>query len=498
MGGDHGSGRGSDGGAPPDDDRSYAEELFEVAERLIADAKGDEQIEVVLGRGSSTTVKVYRGDIESLTSADSSGAGVRVIHDGRVGFAHCGTIDEDVLRESLAEARDNLRFAEPDEFNGLAEPDGVEPVPQSSWSPAVLEFDIESKIAVALDLENRVLKGDPRIVNARSTVFSDGWGESVMVSTTGIRSADRSTSCSIGTQPLSEADGETQIGFGHGVWLDPSQIDTARVAAEAVERAVRLLGARKPSSGRMPIVLEPRLAMTLMGIVSGMLAGDTVIRGRSPFADRLGELVASPLLTLVDDPTMSASIAASMYDGEGLACRRNPLIVDGVIDRFLYDSYTARRAGVRSTASAVRGARSLPGVGAQLLVMVGDDPPEPADGIDGSGHMSGPSGLHGSGGHPDGLGDQVIHGVDSGLYVAGFSGLHSGVNPVSGDFSVGADGLMIRDGALAEPVRELTVASTIQRMLQNIITVGEDFEWLPSGDGAVSLVIDDVSISGTA
>lgn len=470
-------------GLGADDDLSYADDLFALADRLVASAKGDEQIEVVLARGSSTTVKVYRGEIESLTSADSSGGGVRVIHDGRVGFAHCGTIDEEVLRESLAEARDNLRFAEPDEFNGLAEPDGVEAVPQHSWSPEVLAFDVDSKIAVALDLENRVLNGDPRIVNARSTAFSDGWGESVMVTSTGVRSADRSSSCSIGTQPLAEADGETQIGFGHGVWMDPAQIDTAHVAAEAVERAVRLLGARKPSSGRMPIVLEPRLAMTLMGIVSGMLAGDTVIRGRSPFADRLGELVASTKLTLVDDPTNSASMAASMYDGEGLACRRNPLIVDGVVDRFLYDSYTARRAGVASTASAVRGARSLPGVGAQLLVM------EPGDGS--KVPMDGGRDL-------DDLRAGLITGLDQALYVGGFSGLHSGVNPVSGDFSVGADGLMIRNGSLAEPVRELTVASTIQRMLQNIMTVGGDFEWLPSGDGAVSLVIDDVSISGTA
>lgn len=474
----HGAGRSSD---HPDDD-SYADDLFAMADRLLATAEAGEQMEIVLGRGASTTVRVYRGGIESLTSADGSGAGIRVVRDGRVGFAHCGTIDEEVLRQSLEEARDNLRFAEPDEHNGLAEPDGVEPVPQSSWSPEVLAFDTDSKIAVALELEDRVLTGDPRIVNARSTVFSDGWGESVMVSTTGIRSADRSSSCSIGTQPLSEADGETQIGFGHGVWRDPADIDTVRVAAEAVERAVRLLGARKPASGRMPIVLEPRLAMTLMGIVSGMLEGDTVIRGRSPFADRLGEIVASPLLTLVDDPTMSASIAASMYDGEGLACRRNPLVVDGVIDRFLYDTYTGRRAGVPSTASAVRGTRSLPGVGAQLLVM-------------------------GSAGPDDGqrtdeelreLRDDLIGGLDSALYVAGFSGLHSGVNPVSGDFSVGADGLMIRDGELAEPVRELTVASTIQRMLHDIVAVGTDFEWLPSGDGAVSLVIDDISISGTA
>ncbi|MEI2638555.1 MAG: TldD/PmbA family protein [Microthrixaceae bacterium] len=447
----------------------FAADLLDMADRLVADAKPGEQIEVVLNRGSSTSVKVYNGEVESLTSADGSAAGIRVIAEGRVGFAHCGTTDEAVLRETLAEARDNLRFAEPDEFNGLATPDGVPMVDQDQWSPSVLEFPVESKIDLALELEAKVLSGDPRIRSARSTSYGDGWGEGVIVTTTGIRLADRSTSVSIGTQPLSESDGETQIGFGYGVWQEPSDVDVSNVAAEAVERAVKLLGATKPASGRMSILLEPRLTMTLLGVVSGMLAGDTVVRGRSPFAERLGDQIASPLLTLTDDPTRSESLAASSFDGEGLACRANPLLVDGVLDRFLYDSYTARRVKGTSTASAVRGARSLPGVSAQLLVMA------PGEGTF----------------------DEIVASMDHGLCVNSFSGLHSGVNAVSGDFSVGADGIMIRDGGLAEPVREITVASTIQRLLQSIVRIGGDFEWLPSGDGSVSMVIEDVSISGT-
>ena len=168
-------------------------------------------------------------------------------------------------------------------------------VDQDQWSPSVLEFPVESKIDLALELEAKVLSGDPRIRSARSTSYGDGWGEGVIVTTTGIRLADRSTSVSIGTQPLSESDGETQIGFGYGVWQEPSDVDVSNVAAEAVERAVKLLGATKPASGRMSILLEPRLTMTLLGVVSGMLAGDTVVRGRSPFAERLGDQIASPV-----------------------------------------------------------------------------------------------------------------------------------------------------------------------------------------------------------
>ncbi|MGB3409714.1 MAG: TldD/PmbA family protein [Microthrixaceae bacterium] len=446
-----------------------ARDLFELADRLIARATPGEQIEVVLARGSSTSVKVYGGQVESLTSADSTGAGVRVITEGRVGFAHCGTLDPNVLDDMLSEARDNAEFGEADQFNGLAQPDGVAIVANDSWSERVLEFPVDDKIAMALDLEKRVLAADERIVSSRSTTYGDGWGQSVIVSTAGIRGADRSSSCAVSTQPLAHQGDETQIGVGYQVGRDPSALDVEAASDEAVERATRLLGAVKPPSGRMTILLEPRLALTLLGIVAGMFSGDSVLRGRSPFADRLGEQIASPLLSLTDDPTRSESIASTELDGEGLACRPNPLIVDGVLDRFLYDSYSGRRSGAGSTGSAVRSTRGLPSVGVQLLVM------EP-----------------GTRSFAD-----LVSSIDKGLYVNSFSGLHSGVNPVSGDFSVGADGLMIRNGAIAEPVRELTVASTIQRLLSDISEVGGDFQWERSGDGGCSLVIEDVSISGS-
>lgn len=445
-----------------------SEDLLELADALIATALPGEQVEVIVSRSTSTSVRVYDGEVESLTSADSSGAGVRVVRDGRLGFAHCGSLAPDVLADTLAEARDNCAFGEPDECNGLAEPDGVPVVARDAWSEDVVANPVDRKVELALELERRVRSLDQRVTGARSTSFGDAWGESAIVTTTGIRALDRGARCSVATQPLARQDGETQVGFGHDSGRDPAALDLDRVAADAVERATRLLGATKPPSGRLTIVLEPRLALTLLGIVSGMLAGDVVLKGRSPFGDRVGEQIASPLLGLIDDPTDPASLGSEEIDGEGLACRRNELIVDGVLQGFLRDTYTGRRSGLGSTASAVRGARSLPGVGAQVLVM-----------------RPGTRSL-----------EELVASTGTGLFVNSFTGLHSGVNAVSGDFSVGADGLMIRDGSLAEPVRELTLASTIQRLLLDIAEVGGDLEWLPSGHGAASLVITDVSVSG--
>ncbi len=423
----------------------------------------------MVGHSRSTAVKVYGGEVEAFTSAESFAVGVRVISGHRQGFASAGSLDAEVVAETLAEARDNVAFGEPDEFYGLADPDGVAAVDHDHWRDAIVSLSADSKIASALELERLVHALDPRITGVRTAAWGDSAGEVAYAASNGIAVYDRGTSCSVGVQPMAEQDGQTQIGYGGDAVRDVELLDLERVAREAVDRTTRLLGATQPSSARLSIVLEPRLAMTLLGIIADMVDGESVLKGRSPFADRMGEPIASPLLTFVDDPTDAGSIAATAYDGEGLACRRNDLIVGGVLSSFLHNSYTGRRAGVPSTGSAVRGARSLPGVSAQVLVMA--------------------PGTRSF--------DELVAGIDHGLFVNSFVGLHSGVNPVSGDFSVGADGLMIRNGALAEPVKEMTLASTLQRMLLDIIEVGGDLEWLPSGDAAASLVIGDVSLSGT-
>lgn len=445
-----------------------APELAEIARRVVEQAASGEQVDVMVGRSRSTTVRVYDGAVESFTSAQSFGVGIRVIRGGRVGFASAGSLDAEVVAETLAEARDNVAFGEVDPHVGLAEPDGVEPVHHDHWEPSLLELDATTKIAVALDLERRVRGGDPRIDGVRTATWGDSAGEVAYAASTGVLVTDRGTSCSVGVQALARDGGETQVGAAGDAARRLEDLDLDRVVADAVARSTRLLGATQPTSARLPIVLEPRLAITLVGIVADMLDGESVTKGRTPFADRLGEVVASPMLTVVDDPTDVRSIAASAFDGEGLACRRTALVEGGVLGSFLHNATTARRAGARSTASALRGSRSLPGVGAQVLVV---EPGTVAE-------------------------DRLLASVGDGLFVNSLAGLHSGVNPVSGDFSVGADGLMIRGGELAEPVRELTLASTLQRMLLDVVAVGAEVEWLPSGDAAPTIVVGDVALSG--
>ncbi len=444
-------------------------DLQDIAERIAAQATAGEELEVFVARGSSTSVKVYRGEVESLTTAHSQGLGIRVVRDGRQGFAHCGTLDDDVVAETLRDARDNATFAEPDDANGIVTPDGVAP-PElpDAWDRELLAMDPQAKIDVAAELERRVLGADPRVTGVRAASWSDGAGEAAIATSTGITGASRATRCSIGVSALAEDASGTQIGGWSDAARTPGDLDVEEVAREAVSRATRLLGATKPSSGRVTIVLEPHLAATVFSIVAGMLCGDVLVKGRTPFADRIGEAIAAASVTLVDDPTDPRSLAADRIDGEGLACRRNPLIVDGVLDRFLHDGYTGRRTGVGSTGSALRGTSSTPGPGSQALALVAGTT-DPA---------------------------ALLAGIDDGIFIGSLVGLHSGVNAVSGDFSTGADGLRIRGGELAEPIREFTIASTLQRLMQDVVVIASDLRWLPSGDAFPTIAIGDVSVSG--
>jgi PmbA protein len=302
----------------------------------------------------------------------------------------------------------------------------------------------------------------------RTAVFADSASAGAVATSAGIRAAGRGTACSLSVSALASADGETTTGYGVDVARTPDALDLGRAATDAVTRATRLLGGVQPASARTTIVLEPRLASSLLGIVAGMCSGERVLKGRTPFADRVGEVVASPLLTLVDDATDPASFGAESHDGEGLACRRTTLLVDGVLQGFLHTSYTGRRSGAASTGSAVRGTSSVPTVGAQALAVT-----------PGSGTL-----------------DDLVARVEDGVLVQSLAGLHSGVNAVSGDFSVGVEGLRIRGGALGEPIREATIASTIQRLLAGVSAVGGDLTHLPDGTSACTLVVDDVSLSG--
>jgi len=458
-------------------------DLAAIAESVVQRALPGEAVEAYVTQGVETEVRAFDGEVESLSSSTSAGIGIRVllaaggegtgptaVPGARVGFAWAGSLEAGVVGEVLEDARDNARFATPDPDVVLATPDGWEPAVLELWDDAAATIGTDVKIATALELERRTRHGDRRIRQVASADYADAAVEMALASTTGIRAAARRTSAFVSVSAIAGAGLEAQTGTGFSVGRSLGELDLEEASDDAVLRAVRMLGATKAPTARCTVVFEPRVVSTLLSVVAGALSGDAVVKGRSFFAGRLGEQVADPVVRIVDDPTDSRAYGASVFDGEGLACRRNVLIEDGTLRSFVHDTVSARRAGTSSTGSAVRGGfAGTPGAGCRAVVL--------SPGVRSA--------------------DEIVAAVGEGLYVQSVTGIHSGVNPVSGDFSVGAEGLMIRDGALAEPVREVTVASTLQRMLRSVLHVGGDLRWLPGVAAGQTVAIGDMQLSGS-
>jgi PmbA protein len=444
-------------------------ELADLVRRAVDAAEGDVSAEAYASESRRTDVRVREGEVESLTFASSRGLGVRAISAGRVGYAFAADPSLEEVEEVVRAAIDSARFAEPDQANLLPGLRDVDPIPGLTRDE-VTSLPTERKVALALDLERAAVSAMPDVRRVESARYGDASSRVALASTSGGPLELERTDAWVAAVALAERDGETQTGFSFRLERGPNELVLGEVASEAAGRAARLLGGSKPGSERLPVVLDPVAASSFLGVLSGALSAESVLKGRSLLADLVGTQVASEAVTLVDDGRLVEGPAVAPFDDEGVATGRTVLIDRGMLKGFLHNTYTATRAGEASTGNAGRASyRSAPGVSPSNLFL----PP---------------------GGQ---TADALIESVDWGVYVQDVTGLHSGANPITGQFSVGAAGLRISGGRLAEPLREMTIASTLLDVLRAITVVGADLRFFPGGGGSPTLLVGEMTVAGT-
>ncbi len=445
-------------------------ERFGAGAVELARRAGATEAEACVETGRSFTVRVNGGAIETLKQSGTLGLGLRVIVDERVGFVSTNDLAPDALRDLAHRAVALARFSSADPANALATPAEADGPPAGElglFDPAVLEFAPERKIELALELERIALAHDPRIRRTEGAGVTSHDGAVAIVSSTGIVRSWAATSASLWVVPLADdRDGRQQTGY-YGVTkrrLDelPSAETAARTAAA---RAVARIGARTVASAKVPVVMHPDIAAAWIGEMHDAFSGEAVIKRSSWLTERLGQAIASPLVTLVDDGRLAGAPGTEPFDGEGVATRRNVLIERGTCAMFLYDVYHARRAGTRPTGSAVRGYASVPGIGAQNLYLErGADSPE-----------------------------AILAKVDRGFYMDDAGSY--GFNGVTGDYSFQAQGFWIENGVKVYPVDGVTVASNSLDMLRGVVAVGNDLEFRDAV-AAPTLLIAEMTVSG--
>jgi PmbA protein len=449
-------------------------DLLDMAVRLAAEANGDEDIEAYLVHDRSFEVKTYNDEVESLSSAEPRGAGLRVVRGGRVGFAYTTNLTDDGLRSVVDMARANADYTSEDEAVALASAWNENPADVHGLiDPAQESVSAEDKVAFALELERATKALDDRVREVEEAAYSDSDTEVAIATSTGVKGHYRRTDAWCYSIAIADAgDGEREMGFDFGLARGLGTLDAEEVARNSVERAVQVLGAEKIPSERMAVIFDPYVSGQFLGVISQALTGEAVQKGRSLFAGKVGEQVAAANLTLIDDGRLDGGPASAPWDDEGVPTGRTEVITNGTLQSFLYDTKSARREGRTSTGNAARaGFKSVPHPAPTNLALepTGESPAD------------------------------ILATAGRALLVKEFHGVHSGANAVSGDFSVGATGVLIENGEPSRPVKEVTIAAPMLDILKGITAVGADRRWLPFGGafGGATTLVAEMTVGGS-
>jgi PmbA protein len=440
----------------------------------LAMKAGASDAEAVVREGDEFSVTVRMGEVETLKESGSRGLGLRVFLGKRSGTASTSDLTPDGIRLLVEGAVALAELTEEDPFAGLPEAGEFGSVSGDLhlYFDDVYSFDGPERIEWARRAEAAALAADPRITNSNGGSFDASTGRKVLANSRGFVGGYRSSYAGVSAAPL--AKDENGAMQRDGWWSSARRIGDLEspesVGKEAARRTLRKLGARRMATQQVPIVFAPEVARSLIGSIFEAASGDSIWRHASFLAGKLGESIAVPGLTIIDDnamllPSGVGGFGSSPFDGEGLPSRRTVVVTGGVLRSYLLNTYTARKLGMKSTHNASRGLAGTPGIGCgNLYLEPGKLTPE-----------------------------EIIGGVSAGLYVTGLMGF--GVNLVTGDYSRGATGLWIENGQLTHAVEEVTIAGNMAEMLRHVTAIGNDLVFRGSV-ASPTLRIDGMTLAG--
>ncbi len=443
-------------------DKHIAEKILSYATSLKVGAA-----DVFIRSFSATSVEVKDQKLDAFERARDTGAGLRVLVNGRLGFAFTTDLSDAALKTLALAAVTNAQNTEPDPHQSIPERNQAPYGPVAIHDPALVRLTEKEKIDRVMAMEREAFRVDPRIKRIRKAQASFSESETVILNTNGSEVAFRGTACSSSIEVVAEEQGESQAGSEFDVNRFYGKLLIEEVGRRAAQRALDLLGARHIDSVKAPVVLEATVAQEFLSMLASGFSAESVQKKRSLFIGKLDTKVVSPMISVLDDGLLEGGLGTAPSDDETVPMKKKTIIERGRLAMFLYNTYTANKDGAASTGNGMRGGfKGLPGVGVTNLYI------EP-----------GKSTLL-----------ELLAAAGRGLYITDVMGMHT-ANPISGDFSVGATGFWIEKGKKSYPVREITMAGNILDLMKNVAVVGSDIRF--SGRiGSPSLLISEVSIGG--
>ncbi|HEX9205738.1 MAG TPA: TldD/PmbA family protein [Candidatus Deferrimicrobiaceae bacterium] len=442
-----------------------ADDRFDAVLREVA-GRGGGDAELYVARARARRYEAREGRLDGIFLSDTLSLGLRVFRGGRMGFSYGFRGDDSDLARMVEEALFCADASDPDDAYGLPDAGGLRPT-LSLYDTSCESVTEEEKGAFACSLESMTLARDPRMKRVRSASVHETVGSVEIRNSRGTFGARRDSRCTAWVDGVAEEAAEGQTGYGFGFARSLRGLAAADIAGEAAERALRMLGAVRPSSGEYRAVLENGAAAELLEVLVPSLLASQVAKGKSMFAGKVGERVAAECITVSDDPLDPLGSGADPFDGEGTPSLCRELVTNGTLRGFLADAFWGRKLGTGTTGACRRPGPSLP----------------PTVGI--SNLRIAPGNLPLSG---------LFEAAGDGILLTEFLGIHT-ADPVSGDFSVGASGIRIAGGRLAGPLHGFAVSGNVLAMLRAVEAVGADFRWF-GNVGAPSLLVRGVAVGG--
>jgi len=442
--------------------------MIDTSQKLLeyGKAAGAEEVEVYCVKSTVHEIRTSRMKLEAIKQATTSGVAVRVICGKKLGLAHSSDLSDSALRLTSARAVELARGATADEYQDFALQARTYPK-LSLLDERLARTSLEEKTETILSVEKAAFAYDKRIIGSDYVSYNDETREILIMNSKGLRVGYVESSVSIGGAFVAEEDGSKQMGWDWQIERSFERLNPSRVGARAAERAVLTLKGKPVKSGTYPVVLQPLVGMKLISGIAQAVDGESVRLGRSFLADRKGEEVASSIVTIVDDGTRADWVGSSPADDEGSPTAVKEIVKDGVLMGFLYDLYTARRVGVKTTGNGRRPSYKVgPAIAPTNFFL-----------------------------HPGRSTEaEMIKEIPEGLLVMGSLGFSG--NPITGDFSIGVSGRWIHGGTLAQPVCGVTIASNMSEMLKAVDAIGDDLVAVEGGIGIPTIRLKSITVAG--
>lgn len=485
------------------DSGSLAQDAIKYTRRNGCDAA-----EVFVKTGRNLSIEVKEGRVEALELAKDFGVAVRVIKNHRLGFSF--TTKPEELRRTVEKAIESISWTMPDEYNDIPEYNVSEQYAVSVLDKEIEGIDEDEAIKKATLLEESALNFDKRIRKVRKAVVLFATGDTTIYNSRGINISYRSSAVTAHIMVLASDREDSQIGWDFAISRKLSNIDFTLVGSNASKKAIKLLGAKKISPVKVPVVLDPSTASSFLSILRASFSAESVQKNKSFLAGKVNKAIISPLINVIDDGLMPWGIGTRPVDDEGIPVSRKTLISKGILTGFIHNSYTAKKDRVASTGNAARsGFKNLPGIDVLNLYIE----PNEKDRIQG---LKGPSGQGlqvsvdsdsvskekltlktdtDTNLNPRTLEalNPLIRSLSKGILVIDVMGVHT-ANPISGDFSIGISGLWIENGETAYPVKEAIISGNILELFKRVEGVGDDLRFYGKV-GSPSLLIEEMDVS---